>query len=87
MLAFFSNKAKISVIGLKIIPLVLHHIYIYLQYVNKFSFLRFSFFAKAKLSGRDEGSLSSESDRSDDEYEQSKGRWCFCILKVVLRAV
>ena len=41
------------------------------------SLLMFLLLAKAKLSGHEEESLSSESDKSDDEYDQSKGRWCF----------
>ena len=40
------------------------------------------FLAEALLSGGAEGSLSSESEESDDEHDQSQGGWCFCILEV-----
>ena len=38
------------------------------------------YFAEAILSGGNEGSLSSESDASDDEHDDSKGRWYFCVF-------
>ena len=41
------------------------------------------FCAEAILSGADEGSLSSESDESDDEHDCIKGRWYFlCFAKM-----
>ena len=42
-------------------------------------FLAFLYFAEAILSGGKGGSLSSQSDESDDEHDCSKGRWCFCV--------
>ena len=41
----------------------------------------FSFFAEAILSSGDEGSLSLESEESDDEPDLTQGRWCFGVLK------
>ena len=41
----------------------------------------FLFLAGAILSSN-EGSLFSESEESDDEYDLSQGRWCFCVSKV-----
>ena len=37
--------------------------------------------AEVILSGGNEGSLFSESDESDDEYDWGKGRWCSCVLR------
>ena len=42
-------------------------------------FFAILYFAEAILSGGKEGSLSSESDESDDEHDCSKSRWCFCV--------
>ena len=73
MLAFSTNKGNIiNALGLNVILHVFHHeILLYVL-----------FFVEAILSGGNEGSLSSESDASDDDYDSSKGRWCFCILQV-----
>ena len=40
----------------------------------------FLFCAEAILSGGVEGSLSSESDESDDGHDCSKGRWYFSVF-------
>ena len=46
------------------------------------SFLYLLYVVEAILSGGNEGSLSSESDDSDNEYDSSKGRWGLCFEKV-----
>ena len=43
-------------------------------------FLVFLYFSEAILSGGNEGSLSSESDESDNEHDCSKGRWRFLVF-------
>ena len=44
----------------------------------------FLFLAEAVLSGDNGGSLSSESEESDEEHDLSQGRWCFCVLLVAM---
>ena len=69
-MAFSTNKGNIiNAIGLNVI--------LY-EYYTMSSFSASLFFAEAILSGRNEGSLSSE---SDDEYDCSKGRSCLCVLR------